>query len=351
VRERSETDRADDVELDGAVGRRDDTATIRRYGRRMPRFKRGNETWEIEIHQGPGVWGSGRSFTILADRYEGAIFSDAAAMQVDYDKRIAKQLAAGWKLVGKGAPNLARGRDLGRAYKKQQDADRKAAQKARTAPKPKKGATPLDVSALPKKLAKFTRAVTANKRATWSEAAWELGALDPDELLPLAVALRDTHRLPAARKPTVLAATHAIVIGDATAKGELFLGSGIRWVVTGNLSIVGRLSIDETALVAVAGNVTATFVDAEGDLRIGGDLTAKVVWAEYEAGELHVGGALKADTLVQHNHVVNASKIAAGAYYRGVSRAACKGAPAAAFEDDRLSVAKLWAFTKKLGRT
>lgn len=314
----------------------------------MPRFKRGNETWEIEIHQGPGVWGSGRSFTILEDRYEGAIFSDAAAMQVDYDKQIAKQLAAGWKLVGKGAPNLARGRALGRAYKKQQDADRKAAQKARTAPKPKKGATPLDVSALPNKLTKFTRAVTANKRATWSEAAWELDELDPDALLTLAVALRTTHPLPAARsRPTVLAATSAIVIGDATAKGELFLRGGIRWVVTGNLSIVGRLSIDETASVAVAGNVMATFVDAEGDLRIGGDLTAKVVWAEYEAGELHVGGTLKVDTLVQYNHIMNASKIAAGAYYRGVSRADCKGAPAAAFEDGKLSVAKLWAVTKR----
>jgi hypothetical protein len=97
--------------------------------------------------------------------------------------------------------------------------------------------------------------------------------------------------------------TPRVVLGDLVVEGHLHLSGPL--LVTGNLTVSGAISDSlHDSMLAVAGNVRAKAVFSDGEVWIGGDLDAEIVWGDYNDHSLRVGGDLRARALVNSDHDV-----------------------------------------------
>ncbi|MDC0711685.1 ankyrin repeat domain-containing protein [Stigmatella sp. ncwal1] len=95
------------------------------------------------------------------------------------------------------------------------------------------------------------------------------------------------------------------VLGDLALQGSVHLDGPL--LVTGDLTVRGVLrNAGPEGLLVVGGSLRATGVDSDGEVVVGGDLEAQVVWGHHNDNSLRVGGKLKADVVIEDDHDVQA---------------------------------------------
>ncbi|WP_241759286.1 hypothetical protein [Pyxidicoccus parkwayensis] len=93
--------------------------------------------------------------------------------------------------------------------------------------------------------------------------------------------------------------------GDFTVKKNVILSGPL--LVTGNLTVEGVLhNVGPEGLLVVGGSLRATGLDTSGEVLVGGDVEARVVWGHYNDHSLRVGNVLKADVVIEDDHDVQA---------------------------------------------
>ncbi|MFY2560954.1 ankyrin repeat domain-containing protein [Corallococcus terminator] len=111
--------------------------------------------------------------------------------------------------------------------------------------------------------------------------------------------------LPSDAKVKAFTGAPRFVLGDLVLQGSAHLDGPL--LVTGNLTVKGVLrNAGPEGLLVVGGSLRATGVDSDGEVVVGGDLEAQVVWGHHNDNSLHVGGKLKADAVIEDDHDVQA---------------------------------------------
>ncbi len=88
--------------------------------------------------------------------------------------------------------------------------------------------------------------------------------------------------------------------GDLVVKGDLDIGAP--FVLTGSLSVEGVLAdCGPDSVVAVGGGVTARGVFTDGEMSVGGDIEAEVVYGYYNDSTLHAG-TIRARMVIEDDH-------------------------------------------------
>jgi hypothetical protein len=87
-------------------------------------------------------------------------------------------------------------------------------------------------------------------------------------------------------------------------------------VVTGNLEVKGKLSNYEGRCIYVGGNLKADTIYTEGPILVIGNVQAKILYGFYNDYSLRVGGTLSAGILVEHDHLVEAGRVACSQHFR-----------------------------------
>ncbi|MHA7630443.1 ankyrin repeat domain-containing protein [Corallococcus sp. M7] len=111
--------------------------------------------------------------------------------------------------------------------------------------------------------------------------------------------------LPAEAKTPSRTRLPRFVRGDLVVKGDVHMDGPL--LVTGNLLVEGVLSnAGPEGLLVVGGLLRAHGVDTDGELIVGRDLEAQVVWGHGNDATLRVGGVLKAGVVIADDHDVRA---------------------------------------------
>ncbi|MCP3138635.1 ankyrin repeat domain-containing protein [Pyxidicoccus xibeiensis] len=109
--------------------------------------------------------------------------------------------------------------------------------------------------------------------------------------------------LPPEQKTPSFSKAPRFVRGDLTVKKDVNLSGPL--LVTGNLTVEGVLrNAGPEGLLVVGGSLRATGLDTSGEVVVGEDLVAQVVWGHYNDHSLLVGGTLKADVVIEDDHNV-----------------------------------------------
>lgn len=140
----------------------------------------------------------------------------------------------------------------------------------------------------------------------------EFASQDDEALIGIGLALaKATKAAPTKRKVDKLA-NPMIHIGDLEVTGD---ANAKILVVTGNLSVKGKLTNYEGCVIAVGGDVTAHAIWSEGPFVVHGDVTVKkAVWASYNDYAMHIGGTLKVPLLAVIDHAFSAKRVSGKRY-------------------------------------
>jgi ankyrin repeat protein len=127
----------------------------------------------------------------------------------------------------------------------------------------------------------------------------------------LTLAATATTAAPTTRKVDKLA-NPTIHIGDLEVTGA---ADAKILVVTGDLTVKGKLSNYEGAVIAVGGDVTADAIWSEGPFVVHGDVTVKrAAWAAYNDHAMRIAGTLKVPLLAVIDHVFSAKRVSGKRY-------------------------------------
>ncbi|NMO13501.1 hypothetical protein HPC49_39605 [Pyxidicoccus fallax] len=147
---------------------------------------------------------------------------------------------------------------------------------------------------------------------SWDQLAAALQGEFPWTVMAVVTLVRDV--LPAEEKTPRLSKLPRFVRGNLVVKGDVNLDGPL--LVTGDLTVEGVLrNAGMEGLLAVGGSVRATGVDTDGEVIVGKDLEAQVVWGHGNDASLRVGGVVKADVVIADDHDVQA-KVKAKHYYK-----------------------------------
>ena len=152
---------------------------------------------------------------------------------------------------------------------------------------------------------------TKNPRST---AAFleEFASQDNEDLIAAGLTLATaTKAAPTKRKVDKLS-NPAIHIGDLEVTGD---ADAKILVVTGNLTVKGKLTNYEGCVVAVGGDVTADAIWSEGPFVVHGNVTVKkAAWAAYNDYAMRIAGTLKTPLLAVIDHSFTAKRVSGKRY-------------------------------------
>ncbi|RKH89478.1 hypothetical protein D7Y21_10625 [Corallococcus sp. AB045] len=138
---------------------------------------------------------------------------------------------------------------------------------------------------------------------SWDALAAAVQGMPPWTAMALVELARDV--LPAEAKAPSFSKLPRFVRGDLVVKGDVQVDGPL--LVTGNLTVEGVLSnAGPEGLLVVGGSLRASGVDTDGELVVGQDLEAQVVWGHGNDAALRVGGVLKAKAVIADDHDVQA---------------------------------------------
>ncbi|WNG25324.1 hypothetical protein F0U62_15785 [Cystobacter fuscus] len=138
---------------------------------------------------------------------------------------------------------------------------------------------------------------------SWDQAAAELQGARP--WVAMAVVELARAVLPPEQKAPSFSKAPRFVRGDLTVQGDVDLDGPL--LVTGNLKVEGVLrNAGPEGLLVVGGSLRATGVDTSGEVVVGEDVEAQVVWGHGNDHSLRVGRALKAEVVIEDDHDVQA---------------------------------------------
>ncbi|NVJ04086.1 ankyrin repeat domain-containing protein [Myxococcus sp. AM001] len=158
--------------------------------------------------------------------------------------------------------------------------------------------------------------------------------------------------LPAEEKTPRLSKLPRFVRGDLVVKGDVHVDGPL--LVTGDLTVEGVVrNAGMEGMLVVGGTLRATGLDTDGEVVVGKDLEAQVVWGHGNDASLRVGGALKAGVVIADDHDIQAKVKAKHHYESGefdASDAALKKVfVAKAFARSELDRARLFNVLRKGG--
>ncbi|MCP3098020.1 ankyrin repeat domain-containing protein [Myxococcus sp. K15C18031901] len=191
------------------------------------------------------------------------------------------------------------------------------------------------------------RSLALGGATSWDQAASALQGEHPGVAMAVVTLAREGLP-PEPRTPTFSKAPR-FVRGDLTVKGDLTLHGPL--LVTGDLEVSGVVrNVGPEALLVVGGSLHAAGVDSDGELVVGQDLESPVVWGHHNDASLRVGGALRAEVVIEDDHDVQARVKASRHYKNGrfdASAAALKKVfVPAAFSPDGLDRDKVFALLR-----
>ncbi|NPD23034.1 ankyrin repeat domain-containing protein [Corallococcus exiguus] len=138
---------------------------------------------------------------------------------------------------------------------------------------------------------------------SWDALAAAVQGMPPWTAMALVVLAREV--LPAEAKAPSPSKLPRFVRGDLVVKGDVHVDGPL--LVTGNLTVGGVLSnAGPEGLLVVGGSLRASGVTTDGELVVGQDLEAQVVWGHGNDATLRVGGVLKAEAVIADDHDVQA---------------------------------------------
>ncbi|NOJ77805.1 ankyrin repeat domain-containing protein [Myxococcus xanthus] len=185
---------------------------------------------------------------------------------------------------------------------------------------------------------------------SWDQLAASLQGELPWTAMAVVQLARDV--LPAEEKAPRLSKLPRFVRGDLVVKGDVHVDGPL--LVTGDLTVEGVLrNAGMEGMLVVGGTLRATGVDTDGEVVVGEDLEAQVVWGHGNDASLRVGGVLKADVVIADDHDIQAKVKAKHHYENGefdASDAALKEVfVAKAFAKSELDRDKLFNVLRKVG--
>ena len=135
----------------------------------------------------------------------------------------------------------------------------------------------------------------------------ELARQDDEALISIGLTLaKATKANPAKRKVTKLA-NPMIHVGDLEVAGD---ADARILVVTGNVTVKGKLTNYEGRVIAVGGDLIADAIWSEGPFVVHGDVTVKkAVWASFNDYAMHIAGTLRVPLLAVINHPFTAKRV------------------------------------------
>ncbi len=149
---------------------------------------------------------------------------------------------------------------------------------------------------------------------SWDQLAAALQGALPWTAMAVVELARDV--LPAEAKTPKWSKAPRFVRGDLVVKGDVHLDGPL--LVTGDLTVEGVLrNAGIEGMLAVGGMLRVTGLDTDGEVIIGKDLEAQVVWGHGNDASLRVGGVVKADVVIADDHDIQARVKATHHYENG----------------------------------
>ncbi|NVI97258.1 ankyrin repeat domain-containing protein [Myxococcus sp. AM009] len=149
---------------------------------------------------------------------------------------------------------------------------------------------------------------------SWDQLAASLQGGLPWTAMAVVQLARDV--LPAEEKTPRLSKLPRFVRGDLVVKGDVHVDGPL--LVTGDLTVEGVVrNAGMEGMLVVGGTLRATGVDTDGEVVVGKDLEARVVWGHGNDASLRVGGVLKADVVIADDHDIQAKVKAKHHYENG----------------------------------
>ncbi|MCY1001053.1 ankyrin repeat domain-containing protein [Myxococcus sp. MISCRS1] len=149
---------------------------------------------------------------------------------------------------------------------------------------------------------------------SWDELAAALRGEFPWTVMALVELARDV--LPAEEKTPVFTQAPRFVRGNLVVKGDVHLDAPL--LVTGDLTVNGVLrNAGLEGLLAVGGTLRVSGLDTDGEVIVGKDVEAQVVWGHGNDASLRVGGVVKAEVVIADDHDVQAKVKAEHHYANG----------------------------------
>ncbi|MBI5543183.1 MAG: hypothetical protein HY901_04805 [Deltaproteobacteria bacterium] len=127
----------------------------------------------------------------------------------------------------------------------------------------------------------------------------------PEEVYALAALLTPPQAGKRQACAELVAQQPSIFLGDLHVKGLLHVASTV--VVVGSLE-AKEVSVGETGVLVVAGDLTTRACTGDGWLLVGGNLEARLALGYHEAGVFNVAGTLRADLAIFSDHGANIAK-------------------------------------------
>ncbi|NOK15887.1 hypothetical protein HMI50_02400 [Corallococcus carmarthensis] len=138
---------------------------------------------------------------------------------------------------------------------------------------------------------------------SWDALAAAVRGVPPWTAMALVELARDV--LPAEAKTPRIAKLPRFVRGDLVVKGDVHVDGPL--LVTGDLTVEGVLrNAGPEGMLVVGGSLRASGVDTDGEMVVGQDLEAQVVWGHGNDASLRAGGVLKAEAVIADGHDVRA---------------------------------------------
>ncbi|GEN05865.1 Ankyrin repeat-containing protein [Myxococcus fulvus] len=149
---------------------------------------------------------------------------------------------------------------------------------------------------------------------SWDELAAALQGEFPWTVMAIVELVRDV--LPAEAQTPGFKKAPRFVRGNLVVKGDVHLDAPL--LVTGDLTVSGVLrNAGLEGLLAVGGTLRVSGLDTDGEVIVGEDVEAQVVWGHGNDASLRVGGVLKAEVVIEDDHDVQAKVKAANHYKSG----------------------------------
>ncbi|RKH18799.1 hypothetical protein D7Y13_38275 [Corallococcus praedator] len=145
--------------------------------------------------------------------------------------------------------------------------------------------------------------LTLEGATSWDALAAAVQGVPPWTAMALVELARDA--LPSEAKTPRLSKLPRFVRGNLVVKGDVHVDGPL--LVTGNLTVEGVLrNAGPEGLLVVGGSLRATGVDSDGEVIVGQDLEAQVVWGHGNDASVRVGGVMKAEAVIADDHDVRA---------------------------------------------
>lgn len=135
----------------------------------------------------------------------------------------------------------------------------------------------------------------------------EFASQDDEALIGTGLLLAKTSKASPAKRKVDSLANRLIHIGSLDVTGD---ANAKILVVTGNLTVKGKLTNYEGCVIAVGGNVTADAIWSEGPFVVHGDvIVKKAVWAAYNDYSMQITGTLKVPLLAVIDRALSAKRV------------------------------------------